>query len=138
VHFPWFVAVILEATGHKCTYCCACCYFCPARGAKYCDGDVRVSVCLHISKTAKLHYFLRISTGLIYVIFSHSELYDTSCIFISEESITAETASSISSTFCSVIKISKFVLCVAHQGQSLLSTVVFENAPNVRGEPTRP
>jgi len=40
--------------------------------------------------------------------FLHYGLHGVSCVFLNSESVTAETAASISTKFCSTIKVSKF------------------------------
>jgi len=103
------------------------------------------SVCSHISETTRRNFtkffvhdnygraWLRFPrTALRYVVYlrfvddmlSHSGPYRASSLFLSGESITAETAASIPNKFCSTIKIGKWTSCVALTGgRSRLSMI---------------
>jgi len=64
------------------------------------------------------------TSGFVYdVKFLYNRFYGGFCEFVSDESAIAETTASIGTKFCSSIKISKYTLCVAHRGRSLLSAI---------------
>jgi len=111
----------------------------PTLAAKYCDEYVCLTVCPLAyleNHTVELYKFFSASClwpglcPLMYFRFCGWRHvftkwpYGVSCVLVSSKSVTAESTASIPTKFCSAIKISKCTSWwVAHQGQSLLSTI---------------
>ena len=95
----------------------------------------RISVCLSVCLCAHISQKPHVQTSCMLpvsvpplkhcdfeddVTFSNNVLYGAHCVFIS---ITAKTAASILTKFCSMIKISQYTLWVAHWWKSLLCMI---------------